>query len=329
MDPAGQFSSPYTGMGNMPHMGVDPNGEIFGLPFLPALFKSLMIAMSYAPTVTVTATAATSVSAAAIAATATVAAAGTYAAAGGFGTASGPNIGSGTWAIEHGHLNNPLIQGDPSIYNQYQMPEVSNLQPQGASQPQFAETSLPREPLPGKYEPNFMERADNWIMRGGGRRAIMEFFGSYFPPTTFISGAKSLTTGTNLYDKKVSGLETGLNLASAIPGGALLKGGKVVKNSVRAFHSGKGTAQRAAAEGFQTLGQTRAGKNLYNLTKGMEYKPGSEAYNMWSRLSRVYARGIPDGSTVHVFLNSPNPNSIWNTVEKPLLKKKGVKIIEH
>lgn len=30
VDPAGQFSSPYTGMGNAPHMGVDPNGEIFG-----------------------------------------------------------------------------------------------------------------------------------------------------------------------------------------------------------------------------------------------------------------------------------------------------------
>ncbi len=30
VDPAGQFSSPYTGMGNIPHMGVDPNGEVFG-----------------------------------------------------------------------------------------------------------------------------------------------------------------------------------------------------------------------------------------------------------------------------------------------------------
>ena len=29
VDPAGQFSSPYVGMGNMPHWGVDPNGEFF------------------------------------------------------------------------------------------------------------------------------------------------------------------------------------------------------------------------------------------------------------------------------------------------------------
>ena len=31
VDPAGQFSSPYAGMGNVPHMGVDPDGEIFFL----------------------------------------------------------------------------------------------------------------------------------------------------------------------------------------------------------------------------------------------------------------------------------------------------------
>lgn len=30
VDPAGQFASPYAGMGNMPHWGTDPNGEIFG-----------------------------------------------------------------------------------------------------------------------------------------------------------------------------------------------------------------------------------------------------------------------------------------------------------
>jgi hypothetical protein len=30
-DPYGQFSSPYLGMGNKPHMGVDPDGGLFGL----------------------------------------------------------------------------------------------------------------------------------------------------------------------------------------------------------------------------------------------------------------------------------------------------------
>jgi hypothetical protein len=30
-DPYGQFSSPYLGMGNKPHMGIDPDGGLFGL----------------------------------------------------------------------------------------------------------------------------------------------------------------------------------------------------------------------------------------------------------------------------------------------------------
>ena len=34
VDPAGQFSSPYTGMGNLPHMGVDPDGEVWFVPLI-------------------------------------------------------------------------------------------------------------------------------------------------------------------------------------------------------------------------------------------------------------------------------------------------------
>ncbi|WP_462249329.1 RHS repeat protein [Ekhidna sp.] len=41
VDPAGQFSSPYTGMGNVPHFGTDPNGEIFGIT---AIFGSKLLA---------------------------------------------------------------------------------------------------------------------------------------------------------------------------------------------------------------------------------------------------------------------------------------------
>ena len=33
VDPAGQFGSPYVGMGNVPHMGIDPDGEfVFVFP---------------------------------------------------------------------------------------------------------------------------------------------------------------------------------------------------------------------------------------------------------------------------------------------------------
>lgn len=53
VDPAGQFASPYVGMGNMPHAGVDPTGEIFSLAPLAigaiqSLFKSGVESAGYA-----------------------------------------------------------------------------------------------------------------------------------------------------------------------------------------------------------------------------------------------------------------------------------------
>jgi hypothetical protein len=50
---------------------------------------------------------------------------------------------------------------------------------------------------------------------------------------------------------------------------------------------------------------------------------------MWARLSSAYAKSIPKGSTVHVFLNNPSPTGIWNTIERPILLQRGIKIIEH
>ncbi len=100
-----------------------------------------------------------------------------------------------------------------------------------------------------------------------------------------------------------------------------------VNNGSRAFFSGAGAEARAIEKGFQTLGQTSAGQNLANLTKGMPYHQGSEAFNMWARLSATYAKGVPNGSTVNVFLNNASKNGIWNTVERPILEGKGVSFI--
>jgi len=96
-----------------------------------------------------------------------------------------------------------------------------------------------------------------------------------------------------------------------------------------AFFSGQGTEAKAIGEGFQTLSQTRAGQNLMKLTEGMDYYPGSKAYNWWARLSEVYAKSIPEGSTIDVFLNKPSSTGIWLNIEKPILQKRGIKIIEH
>ena len=119
-------------------------------------------------------------------------------------------------------------------------------------------------------------------------------------------------------------------------GGALGALGRVginlfAKGAGRVFWSGGEKAMNAAMDyalsnGVTTLEMTRAGKNLTTLTKGM---PWSEAGPMWKRLSTVYAKGAK--GTIHVFQNSRGVgiNSVWGTVEYPILKQNGVNIIYH
>ncbi|HEY0426708.1 MAG TPA: RHS repeat-associated core domain-containing protein [Pyrinomonadaceae bacterium] len=94
----------------------------------------------------------------------------------------------------------------------------------------------------------------------------------------------------------------------------------------RAFYSGANMEARAIEEDFQTLGQTRAGQNLQRLIESKNI-PWERAEGMWRRLSVPWARGVPDGSTVNVFLNNPRAGSIWLRVEKPILLEKGANLI--
>ncbi|MCG9881785.1 MAG: hypothetical protein MH472_14410, partial [Bacteroidia bacterium] len=100
---------------------------------------------------------------------------------------------------------------------------------------------------------------------------------------------------------------------------------KAANSGGRAFFSGVGSEVRAINKGYQTLGQTRAGKNLQNLIESKNI-PWSQAEPMWQRLSAAWARGVPNGSTVNVFLNNPRAESIWFKTELPILLSKGVKI---
>jgi len=124
-------------------------------------------------------------------------------------------------------------------------------------------------------------------------------------------------------------LSKGASLAGKVVKG--VSGG--AKGGSRAFFSGAGTEARAIEQGFQTLGQTRAGRNLAKMTEGMPYygpmngQPASQAWQWWARLSSTYAKGIPQGSSVNVFLNNPSPTGIWLNIEKPILKKRGINII--
>jgi len=95
----------------------------------------------------------------------------------------------------------------------------------------------------------------------------------------------------------------------------------------RGLWTGAETEGVAITRGFTTLSQTRAGQNLIKLTQGMPWYQGSQAYNMWKRLSAAFVMGIPEGSTVHVFVTEAalkNSESIFNAVEKPILEARGI-----
>ena len=161
------------------------------------------------------------------------------------------------------------------------------------------------------------------------------------PDDQGLSGWQSWEVNDITGDKRINGLVQAITPvypeAAAIPFPKLGKlfswlrsikfGVGASRASSRAFFSGAGTEARALNEGFTTLSQTRAGQNLMKMTEGMPYYPGSQAYNWWARLSSTYAKGIPKGSNVNVFLNNPSPTGIWNAVEKPILQQRGINII--
>ncbi|NQY11227.1 MAG: hypothetical protein HRT71_17150 [Flavobacteriales bacterium] len=100
--------------------------------------------------------------------------------------------------------------------------------------------------------------------------------------------------------------------------------------SNRAVWSGTGAEAAAIKAGFTTLSKTRAGQNLAKLTSDMVYKPGSQAYNMWGRLSQACVKGIPKGSKVHLYITRSKFNdltSIYNAFEKSILNDRNIKTI--
>jgi|GEM_PF-1552515 len=143
---------------------------------------------------------------------------------------------------------------------------------------------------------------------------------------------KRFGVGDWRYSYQGSGMITPGHFEEFIPverGLVLLKN---VKKFKYAFWSGKGTEKAAKLKGYRTLGQTRAGKNLQNLTRNMLYEVGTPAYKMWGRLSATLAKRAK--GEVHVFQNAKhgvNIESIWAKYEYPALlkNKKVTKIIYH
>ena len=71
------------------------------------------------------------------------------------------------------------------------------------------------------------------------------------------------------------------------------------------------------------------GRNLQNLieSKNIPWDGVGNVESMWQRLSATWAKGVPNGSSVPVFLNNPRAGAIWFNTELPILTQKGVNII--
>lgn len=113
-----------------------------------------------------------------------------------------------------------------------------------------------------------------------------------------------------------------------MPFGAIEAGeiSQVENGMGRVFHSGAGMESKAAQMG-QTLGSTRAGRNLQKLIESKNI-PWEEANYMWQRLSKVWAKGVPEGSTVPVFLKNVRADATWLHTELPILLEKNVNLIK-
>jgi hypothetical protein len=149
-------------------------------------------------------------------------------------------------------------------------------------------------------------------------------FSTFNPGVTAINLFTSYNYGTDMFADRMSVKQAAFGFGlSVVPFGI---GIKAAKTGTRAFFSGAGTETKAIKEGFQTLGQTKAGRNLQNLIDNKNI-PWSQAEPMWQRLSATWAKGVPNGSTINVFLNNPRAGAVWFKTELPILQQKGVNII--
>ena len=161
VDPYGQFSSPYNGMGNIPHWGVDPDGG-FVFPIIPLGIIKLAAALKTSTVLaTVTVTAA-KVSAVATAAKVTAVAGAAYVG----GTAATGGFNPMTHDIAPRHLmqggdfyGKNFYNGDLLHHQSTQMqpryPEMANLQSKGIPQPQ----QVPQNKwVLREYKPSFTQK---------------------------------------------------------------------------------------------------------------------------------------------------------------------------
>jgi RHS repeat-associated protein len=194
-----------------------------------------------------------------------------------------------------------------------------------------------RDNTPIVLAPGGFKRAYNSFWKssvGGSVHQVSDWVNYNVNPLYAVSnGIYAMATGEDILSgQSMSRMDATTSLLSAVPMAmGFGSSGTTATTSVgsRVFWSGGDDAFEAAvgfsrSTGGTTLEMTRAGKNLTNLTKDM---PWEQARPLWERLSRVYAKGAK--GPVYFFRGSNyNPNGIWNTVEKPILRSRNIRIIK-
>ena len=112
--------------------------------------------------------------------------------------------------------------------------------------------------------------------------------------------------------------------------------GSSASDSYQVFWSGGKDAQNAAEAfaketGRTTLEMTKLGKETIQATKNMPWNNATK--KIWQQASKTYVeKAVTSGQkAAHVFIKYSErfAQSVWCTIERPVLKKAGIKIIVH
>ncbi|MBS1936562.1 MAG: hypothetical protein JSS84_01955 [Bacteroidetes bacterium] len=166
----------------------------------------------------------------------------------------------------------------------------------------------------------WLKSIDDEVKPGHTPPAALQAFISLNPVVAAGNVYSGLTGGTDVYGEQQSGLSIGLNAASLLPVGYMLKaaqGGRVFWTGGRFV--GEEASAFAAANGLRTLNMTGTGRVLTAMDKVL---PRNVMSPLWDAASWRMAWGAQ--GPVHLLYNAApggiRAGSTWLRIERPLLQ---------
>jgi len=145
------------------------------------------------------------------------------------------------------------------------------------------------------------------------------------------SGTKIYSTNSELLVRPQSGAIEPMDFSSPLfPASGIFKSLSASSAAApRVFWSGGDVAKGAAADfaasnGMKTLEMTTTGSIMNTISPVL---PRSISNPIWNRLSSNFASGASGEVNFFTTTAGPRANSIWTTVERPILESNGVNII--